>query len=291
MENATTRMQHLGFVLSGFWERVPIAVRSIVTGFLVAEIGITIWMASLIFVPGIWPLVIMGCVLCAFCAYFSGSWWHKPTAEIRRERFRAVKLQKAVWMWGLAAAMLLVVVAQSSFVLTFRIIEFPAELFTQGYGFDDAPLWAAWMFILMSSLVAGICEEIGFRGYMQVPLEKRYGPGVAIAITSLMFLILHLNQAWAPPVLLHIFALGALFGLLAYASGSLFPSIVAHVVMDVFSFAYWWTDVAGKFDMRTIAKVGIDTHFVAWSLILGTSLALFLWVTRKTNATRQWLKD
>ena len=291
MENTNTRMQRLGSALSGFWQRVPVAIRAIVTGFLVAEIGITTWMASLILVPGIWPLVIMGGVLWAFCAYFSGNWRPKTTTEIRRERFRALKLPRAVWTWSLAAAMLFVVASQSSFVLTFRIIEFPAELFNQGLGFDDIPLWAAWMFIVMSALVAGICEEIGFRGYMQVPLEKRYGPGVAIAITSFMFLILHLNQAWAPPLLLHLFALGTLFGILAYAAGSLIPSIIAHVVVDVFNFAYWWSDVAGKFDMRTLAETGIDAHFTVWSFVFGTSLALFLWVTHKADVARQGMGD
>jgi membrane protease YdiL (CAAX protease family) len=287
MENTNTRMQRLGSALSGFWRRVPVAIRAIATGILVAEIGITTWMASLMLVPGIWPLVIMGGVLWAFCTYFSGSWWPKATAESRRDRFRALKLPMAVWTWSLAAAMLFVVVAQSSFVLTFRIVEFPAELFNQGLGFDDIPPWIAWMFIVMSALVAGICEEIGFRGYMQVPLEKRYGSGVAIAITSLMFLLLHLNQAWAPPLLLHLFALGALFGILAYASGSLIPSIVAHVVMDIFNFAYWWSDVAGRFDMRTLAETGIDAHFVVWSFAFGISLVLFLWTTRKANMARR----
>jgi hypothetical protein len=110
---------------------------------------------------------------------------------------------------------------------------------------------------------------------------------VAIAIVSLMFLVLHLNQAWAPPVLTHLFALGALFGILAYVSGSLIPSIIAHVVVDVFNFSYWWSDVAGRFDMQTIAETGIDPHFVAWSLIFGASLALFLWAAHKTKAVRQ----
>jgi len=71
MENTNTRMQYLGSTLVGFWQRVPVAIRAIVTGFLVAEIGITAWMASLMLIPGIWPLVIMGGVLCAFCAYFT----------------------------------------------------------------------------------------------------------------------------------------------------------------------------------------------------------------------------
>jgi membrane protease YdiL (CAAX protease family) len=284
-------MQLVGSALSGLWRRVPVVIRAIVTGLLVAEIGIMTWMASLMLIPGIWPLVVMGGALCAYCVYFAGRGWPKATREARRKRFRALKLPRAVWAWGLAAAMLWVVVGQASFVVTFRLVEFPAERFDQGFGLDDIPPWVAWMFIAMSSLVAGICEEVGFRGYMQVPLEKRFGPRVAIAITSLVFVVFHLNQAWAQPVLLYLFALGALVGILAYAAGSLIPGIVAHVVLDVFNFSYWWSDVAGKFELRPLAETGIDAHFVVWSLVLGASLALFVWTVHRTNVARQRSAD
>jgi membrane protease YdiL (CAAX protease family) len=95
------------------------------------------------------------------------------------------KMSAAVWKWGLAAAMLIVVIWQSGMVLTFRIVEFPAEAFTAGYNLEARPLWLAWLMVIMSSLVAGICEETGYRGYMQVPLEERYSPGVAITIVSI----------------------------------------------------------------------------------------------------------
>jgi len=280
-------MQGIGSGLSGLWRRVPVVIRAIITGLLVAEVGIMTWMASLMLLPGIWPLVVMGGALVAFCVYWSGKGWPKATREARRERFRGLKLPRAVWIWSLSAAMLFVVVWQSSLVLTFRLVEFPAERFDQGFGLDDVPPWIAWMFIVMSSLVAGICEEVGFRGYMQVPLEKRYGPWVAIAITSLMFTLLHLNQAWAPPLLLHLFVLGALWGILAYAAGSLIPGIVAHVVLDVFNFSYWWSDVAGRFEMRPLAETGIDAHLILWSLVFGASLALFVWTVRKTHVARR----
>jgi membrane protease YdiL (CAAX protease family) len=185
------------------------------------------------------------------------------------------------------AALLFVVVVQSAFVVTFRLIEYPAARFTEEYAFDALPLGLAWVAILMSSSVAGICEETGFRGYMQVPLEKRYGAGAAIGITSLMFVLVHLEQAWAAPLLLHIFALSALLGILAYASGSLIPSMIGHAVMDVFNFSYWWSDVAGRWEMRTILETGIDLHFILWSLVLGGAAASFFWVTRKTMAARQ----
>ena len=139
----------------------------------------------------------------------------------------------------------------------------------------------------MASLVAGICEETGLRGYLQLPLEKRYGPGVGIAIASIVFVLLHLNQAWAPPVLLHLFAWSVLWGILAYASGSLIPSMIGHAAMDVFNFSYWWTDVAGRFEMQTVAETEADSHFIVWLLVLGASIALFFWATRKIMAVRR----
>ncbi len=79
------------------------------------------------------------------------------------------------------------------------------------------PIGTAWIIIIMSSLVAGICEETGFRGYMQVPLERKWGPAVAIIITSIVFMLIHLSHSWAAPILPHIFFASVLLGILAYS--------------------------------------------------------------------------
>lgn len=270
-----------------FWQRLPVVVRAIVVGIVVFEIGVGAWLVIAALIPAPWLLVVMSAVLWAYWRYFSGKGWPKSTVETRRGRFRATRIPAAVWKWSMLAAMLFVVTVQSGFVMTFRIIEFPAEAFSAGYGFDQVPLWLAWLFIIMASLVAGICEEIGFRGYMQVPLEKRYGPTISIVIVSIVFVIFHLNQAWAPPILFHIFAISVMLGILAYTSGSLIPGIIGHAVMDIPNFAYWWTDVAGTFKKRPIAETGVDAHFVVWALIFVASVALFFWATRQTLAARQ----
>jgi hypothetical protein len=80
-------------------------------------------------------------------------------------------------------------------------------------------------------------------------------------------------------------------GILAYATGSLIPSIVAHVVLDVFNFSYWWSDVAGRFAKRPLAETGIDAHFILWGLVLGASLALLVWTLHKINVARQRSAD
>ena len=103
-----------------------------------------------------------------------------------------------------------------------------------------------------------------------------------------MFVVVHLNQAWvAPPILVLLFAMGALWGILAHSAGSLIPVMISHVVADIFNFSYWWTDIAGSFDKRPIAETGIDSHFVVWTLVFVVSLTLFFWAARKTRVARE----
>ncbi len=268
-----------------YWQRIPVLIRAIVSGAFVNSVGVGAWLLSLAVIPAPWSIVVMGGILWLYWKYFSGSWWPRATAEARSKNFRAVKLSAAVWKWGLAGAILFVVVFQSVSVLTLRIIEFPAEA-SADYGIDALPLWEAWMTIIMASLVAGICEETGFRGYMQVPLEERYGPAVGITIVSIVFTVFHLHQAWAQPVLFQIFAISVLLGILAYASGSLIPSIIGHTIMDMINFAFWWTDLAGDFEFQTIAETGIDSHFITWVLVFVGAIVLFFWVIRNIMAVR-----
>ena len=269
-----------------FWQRIPVLVRAVVSGLLVTFVGGGIWLLLLAVIPAPWSVIAMGVVLWFYWKYFSGSWWPSSTAEARSRKFRAVRLSAGVWKWGLLGAFLFVAIVLSATVLTFRLVEIPAEA-SADYGLDALPVAQAWLIIIMASLVAGICEETGFRGYMQVPLEERYGPAAAIAIASVMFTVFHLNQAWAGPVLFQILAIGALLGVLAYASGSLIPSIIGHTIMDIFNFAFWWTDLAGVPELHTIAVTGIDPPFITAVVVFLVSLALFFGVARRMLAVRQ----
>jgi membrane protease YdiL (CAAX protease family) len=279
----TTQTQISG--LFKVWQRFPVLIRAIVSGVFVTFVGLGAWLLCLAVIPAPWSAAVIGGILWLYWKYFSGSWWPRSMAEVRSQNFRAEKLSPDVWKWSLAGTFLFVVIFQSAAVLTFRLVEFPAEA-AADYGLDALPVWQTWIIIIMASLVAGICEEIGFRGYMQVPLEERYGPVIGITIVSIMFTVFHLNQAWAQPVLFQIFAISTLFGILAYASGSVIPSIIGHTIMDIFNFSFWWTDLAGDFELQTIAVTGIDTLFITAVIIFVASLALFFWVTRKLMAVR-----
>ncbi len=286
MSDFDKQTQFTDSLMIGYWQRIPVLIRAIVSGVFVQSIGVGAWVLILARIPSPWTVVVMGASLWLYWKYFSGSWWPRSTAEARRNNFRAIRLSASVWKWSMVGTFFFLVILQSTTVLTFRLIEFPAEA-SADYGLNALPVWQAWITIIMASLVAGICEETGFRGYMQAPLEERYGPAAGITITSIVFTIFHLHQAWAQSVLFQIFALSVLFGILAYASGSLIPSIIAHTITDIINFAFWWTDLGGKVKLQTIAVTGIDPLFITAALVLIISFALFLWIARKTIAARR----
>jgi len=78
-----------------------------------------------------------------------------------------------------------------------------------------------------------------------------------------------------------------MLGVLAYAARSLIPGMIGHAVMDIFNFSYWWWQLLGRYDRRTVLETGIDVDFVAWASTLAISLALFAIVIGKLLALRR----
>jgi membrane protease YdiL (CAAX protease family) len=276
----TYKMELLGKT----WSRLPVVIRAIVTGFAVSTVGVATWALMGTTLPLPWPFILMLAFLWAYLRYFSGHWGSKSSIKNRAIRFRRTTLPRRIWMLSLLAAAMIVLIEQSGMVVTFRIMEFPADKFLQEYGFiESIPTWAGWLVIIMISAVAGICEETGFRGYMQVPLEKRYSPLVSISLVSVVFVLVHLHQAWSGPVIIHIFFISVLFGSIAYYSGSLIPGIIAHFIMDICNFSFWWTDLGGQFNKETLAQTGLDSHFILWLAVLVLSLTSFIFILRSID--------
>ena len=278
--------------LGKFWDRFPLVVKAILTGFVVSSLGVVTWALLGTTVPMPWSFILMVGVLWAYLKYFSGHWGPRRSRSSRAANFRSLVLPRRIWLLSLFAIVLIVLIEQSGLVVTFRLMDFPADKFSQEYGFiESIPPWAGWLAIIMISAVAGICEEIGFRGYMQVPLEKRYSPIISIAIVSVVFVLVHLHQAWSGPVIVHIFVISVLFGSIAYYSGSLIPGIIAHIIMDVFNFSFWWTDLGGQFNKKTLAHTGIDSHFIFWLIVLVLSVISFIIILRKIGLQNQGTRN
>ena len=251
-------------------------LRTVLIGAAVSTIGIALWSILLFTVPAPWSVLPMIIFLWAYLKFFSGAWSGKKTGERMRARFRSTRLEPSVWKWSMGAAILFVIIVQSSFVITFRLIDFPSGKFTADYKMlDSMPVWVAWTMLVAGSIVAGICEETGFRGYMQAPLEMRHRPFVAILIVSVMFTLIHISHTWALPILPHIFFASVLLGILAYRTGSIIPGIIGHSILDIFDYSIWWTNITGGFHKQTIFKTGVDLPFVVWYLVFMLALFIF----------------
>jgi membrane protease YdiL (CAAX protease family) len=81
------------------------------------------------------------------------------------------------------------------------------------------------------SLAAGVSEELAYRGYAIPALAPLVGMPGAVAVTSIVFGILHGYQGLLGT--LRTAVMGALLAWVFLASGSLWPAIVAHVAIDL----------------------------------------------------------
>ena len=77
-------------------------------------------------------------------------------------------------------------------------------------------------------VVAPVTEELFFRGLLLPGLERRYGAGLAIGLSSLLFALLHFG--WAAGAVAGVG--GVLLGALRLRTGSIWPSVALHASIN-----------------------------------------------------------
>ncbi len=104
------------------------------------------------------------------------------------------------------------------------------------------PFLLALSALVMSGVVSGIFEEASFRGFLQAPLEQRYGPAIAIAVTSLFFALIHITHGLALLAFLlpYYLAVSVVYGILAWRTGSILPGVALHSIGDAVSNVVAW---------------------------------------------------
>jgi len=273
-----------------WWRRIPVIARAILTG-IVVGLG----------AANVWPILLItfgmptaaGAELAFFIVYL---WWvsgggaPKSQSAARADSFRVGALSRTQWIWGLIAAAGFAATVHASMVVLFRLVPFPADAFHMGYDFsfiDTEPM--RWLAIVVSAASAGICEEVGFRGYMQRPIEKRHGALLAILISSLLFALAHLNKQWSLAGMVPIvFGAGLLLGTLAWTSRTLVFCMIAHTLMDIGLFAFWWTQIVGTFTQRPIFETGMDPSFYVECAVAALALLATLWAIVRVGRASAW---
>ncbi|MEJ0055912.1 MAG: type II CAAX endopeptidase family protein [Bacteroidota bacterium] len=198
------------------------------------------------FYPAIpWSVLIIGGYMFLWVKFYKGGILSRG-AQYRRECFRSTVPGRDPFKWGMLTGGLFAISIFCILLLLFRTFRIPVTQLP----LTGLPPYMVIPFLLKLSVVAGISEEVGFRGYMQFPLEKKFGKGAAILITTLFFIIAHLGHLeflyLIPIYILYSFMLGVI----AHYTKSLLPSILLHSVFDFTVFMCYYI-FGGRGNIKT----------------------------------------
>jgi membrane protease YdiL (CAAX protease family) len=82
--------------------------------------------------------------------------------------------------------------------------------------------------LLLAVMFPALPEELTFRGFIQQGFERRYSPPIAIALTSFIFALFHLDLIQS----LSVMAIAAFWGWVVWRSQSVLPSLIAHALQN-----------------------------------------------------------
>jgi membrane protease YdiL (CAAX protease family) len=271
--------------LQRVWRRVPVLVQAIIIGLGMGAAGTIPW-AMLVsanirygaWLP--WATLVMSGYLWLFWRYARGAGWPQSTAGVRRMNSRANPLPDLAWGPALLAGMLGLVSVLLLQGVMGRLVVLPQQqdLDISRYPFATVLAWLA-----MSAVVAGIVEEMSFRGYLQRPIERRHGPVVAILVTGSLFGFAHFTHPEVGLVLLPFYlAVAAVYGMLAYLTDSTLPSIALHMGGNMFSALDFFGRGRSEWQLTTapaplIWQTGFDVAFFANLAALFIVGALAVW--------------
>lgn len=137
--------------------------------------------------------------------------------------------------WAPAGMAVYLIVTAIIMALATAFLTFVDPVEVQDTGFSQLVGNAQYLLAFVSLVViAPIAEEVLFRGYLFGKLRKYAPLWLAILITSVLFGIVHFQ--WN--VGLDVFALSIVLCLLRVASGSLWPSILLHMLKNGVAFYF-----------------------------------------------------
>jgi membrane protease YdiL (CAAX protease family) len=166
-----------------------------------------------------------------------------------------------VWVWALLAGGIGLVALVFGLKVVNRLVILPVQEMPD---LSHVPGTTILPLLLLSAPVAGVVEESAFRGYMQGPLERRYGLGWAILITGTAFALVHLDFTlilWP-----YYLAVAALYGTVTYLTGSILPAVVLHTSGNLYSNLDLWFRGRAEWQTgtdlpRLIWETGVDAGF------------------------------
>ena len=177
----------------------------------------------------------MAPILAIWWLYFAkGQWAPRSTQLARKIAGRANPVPDDLWAPALGAGALGLVTTLLLQGVLGRLVTLPQQRLDSDPSKYPVLTLLAW--VVMSALVAGIVEETAFRGYIQGGIERSHGLTTAILITGVLFGFSHFTHPEVGIVLLpYYLVVAAVYGLVAAATNSVYPSMVLHAGGNILS--------------------------------------------------------
>jgi len=236
-----------------------------------------------------WAVPVTAVYLWVFWRYVKGAGPPESTAEERRTSLRANRVSGRVWAWALLAGGLGIVALVLALRVANRLVALPPQ---QLPDLTQVPEVTVLSLLLMAAPVAGIVEEAAFRGYMQGPIERRYGLATAILVTGTMFAVAHLDFTlilWP-----YYVAVAGIYGTVTYLTNSILPAVVLHTGGNIYSNLDLWLHGQAEWQAPSgpsalVWKTGADRSFSISSLALLIVVAAMVWAyIELARAARKW---
>lgn len=186
--------------------------------------------------PSLFQLIAGGAVYALSLIIVIGVPWLVKRARTTKKELGIHRLPN--WMdfvWAPTGAVVYLILTTIITALAMSFITFVDYSQPQDTGFSGINDQAEYiMAFLMLVIIAPIAEELLFRGYLFGKLQKYAPLWISILVTSLIFAIVHF--AWN--VGFDVFALSIVLCLLRVVSGSLWPSIMLHMLKNGVAFYF-----------------------------------------------------
>jgi membrane protease YdiL (CAAX protease family) len=239
-----------------------------------------------------WAVPVSAIFLWFFWRYLDGAGPPASTAQQRRLSLRANRISARAWIWSLVAGGLGIVALVLALRVANRLVVLPQQ---QVPDLSHIPRLTVWALLLMGAPIAGVVAEAAFRGYMQGPIERRYGLAIAILITGTMFAVAHLD--FTPILWPYYVAVAAIYGSVTYLTNSILPAIVLHTCGNIYSNSVLL--VSGKAEWQAAAgpaaliwRTGADRQFRTSTIALVVVATAMVWTYIKlASVTRGRLNE
>lgn len=238
-----------------------------------------------------WAIVPTALYLWAYWRFIGGRWGAAASAASRRRSLRANSLSPRSWAASLAAGLIGFASLIALLVLAARLVRLPGSspiVMPPGM-----PVVTGLSLLVMASIVAGVTEEAAFRGYMQGPIERRYGLGVAVLVSGTLFGLLHFpthpaDVLWMLP---YYIAASAVYGGLTWAANSILPALVLHAAGDIAVLTRWWLTGRPEWQIGPtlppmVWDSGIDWQFVTTAIASAALVAATVVAYRSVRRVR-----